>query len=176
MYIIERSTLTSYNVNINHSHPQIIHPNPPINTSAHNLMFHHTHRRNTILRLRKHHKRFMRLRLRIPQPNRTVVTPYSQSQVSPDQSSPSQPFPPLPGPPSNHRTQNPDQREPAANSPETTTSPPAPPNAQAFTRPTCPLHRLSVRPLATSHRNTVLSPPTLMKRALSSETAMSRTS
>jgi len=91
----ERSTLTSYNININHSHPQIIHPHPPIDTPAHNLMLHHTHRRNTILRLRKHHKWFMRLRLRIPQPNRTIVAPYSQSQVSPDQSSPSQPSSPL---------------------------------------------------------------------------------
>ena len=97
--MVERSTLTSYNVNINHSHPQIIHPHPPIDTPAHNLMLHHTHRRNAILRLRKHHKRFMRLRLRVPQPNGTIVTSYSQPQVSPDQSSPSQPSPPLPSPP-----------------------------------------------------------------------------
>lgn len=59
--------------------------------------------------------------------------------------------------------------------PETTTASPSPPNSTASILPPCPLHRLVVFPVSTSHRNTSLSPPTLAKRALSAATATSST-
>lgn len=65
--------LTSNDVHIHTSHPQIVAPNPPIHTAHQYFRSLHVQSRNTILGLRERHQRLLRSRFCIPEFDRAIV-------------------------------------------------------------------------------------------------------